>query len=113
MENIIHDKIDLNEIVRREVKGYVGTSDVYTLHSLLDNANQRYAVVIIPHDQDERPSWVYVLARVEGDYVLIDEDGPADKLLHNALMVNGNIPREQIILAYKDESVPEKTMEMK
>lgn len=96
----------LNDITRREVSRYVATSDMDILYPILDDTNNTYAVVIVPHDSDERPSWVFVMARVVSDYVVIDEDGPADKTLSEALMVNGGVPREKIILAYRSESFP-------
>jgi hypothetical protein len=46
------------------------------------------------------------MAKVVDDKVIILED-TTDKPLYEALMVNGGIPRERIILAYKGETLPE------
>jgi hypothetical protein len=51
------------------------------------------------------PARADVLAQVVGDKVIILEDR-TDKPLYEALMINGGIPREQIILAYAGESLP-------
>lgn len=48
---------------------------------------------------------VVVLARVVGDKVVIEEDN-TDKKLIDALRQRG-IPREQIILAYAGEPIPD------
>jgi hypothetical protein len=45
------------------------------------------------------------MARVVGDKIIIEEDRSFDKPLHEALMGNAGIPREQIILAYAGESL--------
>ncbi len=97
---------ELKHIVKHEVLGYEAISDLDTVYAVLDDENQKYAVMIIPAKQQERPAWAFVLARVIGDIVVIDEDGPADKPLHQALMKNAGIPREKIVLAYKNESIP-------
>ena len=97
----------LDEVTRYEVSRYVAEGDTMRCYPALDNQNRTYAVVIVPDDEKERPSWVFVMARVVGDYVIIEEDGPPDKPLVEALMVNGGIPREQIILAYKGETIPD------
>lgn len=58
-------------------------------------------------DQNQvRIAWAVVLARVVGDYVVIDQD-TTDKPLVDALMINGGIPRERIILACAGETLPE------
>ncbi len=96
----------LGNIVCREVDLYAGNTHQATLHAILDNENQKYAVAVVPENSQERPAWISVMARVVGDYVVIDEDTSLDKPLVEALMVNGGIPREKIILAYKGEQIP-------
>lgn len=103
MPDEVHQKI--SELVKREVERYVAVSDTAEFYMLADDQQQCYSVLIAPHD-DERPSWVFVLARIVDDFIVIDEDGAIGKLLHQALMVNAHIPREQIILAYKGETIP-------
>ncbi len=102
-------KSDLVEITSREVCRYVGQMPGAQMYPILDEDRQHYGVAIIPEDDSERPAYFAVLARVVGDLIVIDEDGSYDKPLYEALMVNGGVPREQIILAYKGETVPEST----
>lgn len=99
----------LNEIVRQEVARYAGYSPLAKLYPILDDSHQIYAVVIIEDDPAVRPAYVVVMARVMGDYIVIDEDRSFDKPLVDALIHNGGIPREQIILAYAGEKLPEQT----
>jgi hypothetical protein len=93
-------------IVQHEVDQYAGDAVGGKLLSLADEHNQTYAVIAVPDNAKERPAWAVVLARVVGDYVVIDED-TTDKPLVDALMINGGIPRERIILAYAGETLPE------
>lgn len=108
MGNITRLKTDtLIAITRHEVEQYAGTTHGAQMYALLDDTNHQYAVVIVPESEEERPAWVAVMARIVDTWVVIDEDTALDKPLSQALMVNGNVPREQIILAYKGESVPQ------
>ncbi len=106
MAGIIREKINLADITRREVELYAGQTHGAAVFSLLDDSQQRYAVVIVPQDKKERPAYIAVMARIVGDYIVVDEDGTLDKPLVEALMVNGGVPREQIILAYQGETLP-------
>jgi hypothetical protein len=96
----------LKEITRLEVSRYVATSLTDVFYPVLDDTNKIYAVVIVPGNAEHRPAWAFVLARIVDSYIVIDEDGPPDKTLAEALMVNGGLPREKIILAYKGETIP-------
>ena len=107
MVSMIESKIALDEIVRHEVEAYTATADSLDFYPVLDDHHQIYAVVIVPKDSSERPAWVFVMARIVDNFIAIDEDGALDKPLHEALMVNGGVPREQIILAYKGETIPD------
>ena len=100
-------KPELAEITSREVSRYSGTMPGALMYPILDDQHQRYGVVIIPEDEKDRPAYMAVLARVIEDFIVIDEDGSYDKPLYQALMVNGGVPREQIILAYKGETLPD------
>lgn len=107
----VREQLSLAQITRREVDLY-GGGDCANCRSyaILDDTNQIYAAVIIPNDRnwdkDGRAGYITVMARVVGDYVVIEEDR-TDKPLVDALMINGGIPREKIILAYKGEKLPE------
>jgi hypothetical protein len=109
MGGIAQEKTNLLEITRREVRKYVGNTPHARMYGLLDDQNGCYGVVIVPEDEAERPAYMAVLARVVGDMVIIEEDGTVDKPLVEALMVNGGIPREQIVLAYQGEPLPDQT----
>lgn len=105
------DKVNIDmerlaEITRQEVERYVGRSDMSTLYSIMDEDQKLYSVVTVPNLPRTFPSRVVVLAQVKNDKIIILED-TTDKPLVDALMVNGGIPREQIILAYQGEQLPE------
>jgi hypothetical protein len=107
MVGLTHEQISLVDITRREVDLYAGNTQGAAQYSVADNDQQLYLVVTVPENPAERPAWVGVMARVVGDYVVIDEDTSVDKPLYEALMANGGVPREKIILAYRGETLPE------
>jgi XisI protein len=97
---------ELAEITRREVKWYAGVSDDSTAYFFEDDKSNAYAVNIINDELGKNHSMIMMQARVVDDCVIIDEDKVWDKQLWKALEKAG-VPREQIILAYKGEKVPE------
>jgi hypothetical protein len=107
MAQLVSENLSLGNITRREVEKYVGRTPNASMYSLLDDKQQRYGVIIVPEAASERPAYVAVMARIIDDYVVIDEDGTVDKPLYQALMINGGIPRDHIILAYKGEHIPD------
>lgn len=80
------DEAALKEITHLEVSRYAATSLTDTFYPVLDDTNKIYAVIIVPGNAEDRPSWAFVLARVIDDYIVIEEDGPPDKTLSEALM---------------------------
>jgi hypothetical protein len=98
------ENISLAQITRREVQLYAGECLNCELFSLLDDTQQIYAVVVLV--ETDRPASVMVMAQVIGDTVVILED-TTDKPLVDALMINGGVPRDKIVLAYKGEHRPE------
>lgn len=104
MERIIQEQLSLTEITRREVALYAGYSDQSSLYSILDDTHQIYAVVDVPHWPRTYSTEIVVLARVDGEYVVIEED-TTDKPLVDALMINANLPRKNIVLAYAGEKL--------
>jgi hypothetical protein len=76
-------------------------------YSILDDEQQRYVALFVSDNKQEYPD-VIVMARVDGDKIIIEHDS-TDKPLVDALMVNAGIPREQIILAYAGETLSEKS----
>jgi len=98
----------LMDITRREVSLYAATSDSATFCPVLDDTNRTYAIVVIENDrQMEQPVWVLLMARIVDSSIIIEEDTTLEKHLVDALMHNGGIPREKIILAYQGEKLPE------
>jgi hypothetical protein len=96
---------ELEAITRREVELYAGNTHEAKQYAVLDDPNQIYRVVVVPDKQNERPAWVAVMARIVDDTIIIDEDTSLDKPLVEALMVNGGVPRDKIVLAYRGEAV--------
>ncbi|MBA3868997.1 MAG: XisI protein [Anaerolineae bacterium] len=105
MAGIIQEQLSLAEISHREVERYVGYSDQSTMYFLSDDDHQVYTVIDIPHIPRSYSTEIVVMARVVGDYIVIDED-TTDKLLVEALIINAGLPREKIILAYQGELIP-------
>jgi len=99
--------ITLADVVQREVELYnEGKSVGAATFVISDVQRQTYAVVAIPDDFAQRPAWVIVMAHLDGNHIIVDEDR-TDKPLVDALMINGGIPREQIVLAYAGETLAE------
>jgi XisI protein len=95
----------LAEIVSEEVRKYAGGGINVKPYPILDHERQIYAVNTVRFPERNRPANVMVLARVLGDLVIIEEDR-TDRPLIDALLQAG-IPRDQIILAYLGEAIPE------
>jgi hypothetical protein len=96
----------LTEITRREVELYAAYSPLAVLYPVLDDEHKTYVVVIIENKPSKEPPGIVIMARVVGDIVVVDED-TTDKPLVDALMINGGVPRDQIVLAYRGESLPD------
>lgn len=109
MVTLINENLSLVDIVRREVFLYSGNAQSIKHYTAFDEDKQLYAVIAVPENADLRPAWVPIMARVVDDTVIIDEDTSIDKPLYQALMVNGGVPREKIVLAYKGEKLPEQS----
>ena len=101
------DKITtLDDVVQNEVDMYAGHGTGGKLYSVNDHQRQIYSVIVIPDDPKDRPAWVLVMAHIVDNHIVVDEDR-TDKPLVEALMINGGIPREQIVLAYAGETLQE------
>ncbi len=100
----------LEQIVCEEVEKYAaqGRGIDLRLYFLQDATNRIYAVnaIVDPfiEDMDEDRAGVVVIARVEGETVIIEDDA-TDKPLIDALLQRG-VPRSQIVLAYAGEALP-------
>ena len=98
----------LKTVVRDEVADYANVSDWRAKSYFLENdAEQAYVVVHMPApDHPDFPQALVVLmARVVGDKVVIEQDS-TDRPLYEELLRCG-VAREQIILAYAGEALPE------
>ena len=91
---------NLKQIVREVVFGYAGGSPVVRTYKLADEEHGVYAVNIIDWPKRKRPPSIVVMAHVDGEKVIIEEDN-TDRPLVDAL-VSAGVPREQIELAYLD-----------
>src|SRR5258706_15855537 len=98
MAGITQERQSLADVTRREVERYVGYSDESNLYFLADDKQLAYAVVDVPNMPRTYSTEIVVMARVVGDYVVIDED-TTDKPLVDALIINAGLPREKSILA--------------
>jgi hypothetical protein len=107
VQTIAPREISLAQLVKREVALYAGISPDYVAYAILDDVQQHYIVVDVAKNHNIEPGGIIVMARVVDDYVMIEED-TTDKPLYKALIVNANIPREQIILAYEGETLSER-----
>jgi len=101
---------ELAQTVRSEVEKYVGQSDTSHLYPVFDSENHQYCVITVRHHPTRLAPRVVVMARLIGNKIIIEED-TTDKPLVDALMVNAHVPREQIILAYAGEKLPETNVE--
>jgi hypothetical protein len=96
----------LIEITRQEVKKYAGISPHAKAYFIADDVQHIYLVTGVENQPGPNSSWIIVQAHIKDDEVVIDVDNVWDKQLWKALEQVG-IPREQIVLAYKGEELPE------
>ena len=82
---------------------YAATSDDAVIYPVLDDANKTYAVIVAENKRTQESVWILMMARVVSDTIVIEEDNSLEKRLVGALMVNGGIARDKIVLAYKGE----------
>jgi hypothetical protein len=100
--------IDLTSVVQYEVEDYArGETFGGVTYPLSDTGKQTYAVYIVPEQPRKTHATVVVAARIVNDKVVIDED-ITDRPLWEEL-VRAGIPREQIILAYAGEKLPDQS----
>jgi hypothetical protein len=91
--------------VKAEIEKYAVPG--YNLVSRLmeDSANKIFAVVTTSIEQNERYSFLDLYVRIVGEKIVIEHDANS-KPLYEALLQAG-IPREQIVIAYAGEAVPD------
>ncbi len=99
---------DLATTVQHEVAEYANVRGWKAKVYFVDDEKRRiYTIIVVPekdHPLLSNPR-INVMARVVDDQIIIDED-ITDRPLYEALMEAG-IPREQIILAYAGETLPD------
>ncbi|MCI0709174.1 MAG: XisI protein [Chloroflexi bacterium] len=97
----------LKQTLREEVKKYAagGRGINVLLFAILDDQQGIYAVNAVDYPEREAVADVVVLARLVGKKIVIEED-MTDKKLVDALLRRG-ITRDQIILAYEGEPIPD------
>src|SRR5690348_9168630 len=98
---------NLAQIVADEVRKYAadGIGMNIRFFPIIDEKHQIYAVNAVDNPVRKYAAGVVVLARIVADKVVIEDDN-TDKPLVDALLQQG-VPREQIILAYAGEPVPD------
>lgn len=95
----------LVETLRRELAWYA-SGGLNSKAILLSNEEARvYAVNVYDFPKHELPAGIAVMARLEGEYIVIEEDRTT-KPFEDRLMAAG-VPRDKIILAYAGEKLPD------
>jgi len=100
------DTFDLKEHVEREVAAYAGKQFNAVGYFLTDHDHKVFSIVDVGSFGKKPFTTTTLLVRVEDAFVVIYYDGNSLPLV-DALLDKG-VPREQIILAYAGESIPEK-----
>ncbi|MBZ0315024.1 MAG: XisI protein [Anaerolineae bacterium] len=95
----------LAEIVRHEVFWYAGGGPNLKVIPFANEDEHAYAVAIMDKPTHRLPVEIMVMARLEGDTVIIEADN-TNRPLVDALVAAG-IPRDKIVLAYAGEPIPE------
>lgn len=97
--------VDLATLVREEIRKYAGSGSGLglALYPIFDDEHRTYAVNAVHVPPAERGSGIVVQARIVGQRIVIDVDN-TDKQLIDALLQR-EIPREQIVLGYRGETV--------
>ena len=99
---------ELSTIVLEEIAGYSRLRGYKATSYLLTDENSlAYAWVVVPsadHPMLDKPK-ISIMARIVSQYVVIEQD-TTDKPLYEELLRRG-IPRENIVLAYAGERLPE------
>jgi hypothetical protein len=97
---------DKHEIIRREVAAYAKPALTGERSYLAQSDDGKLlSVVDVDTSQGRHSADTGLVARIAGDFVIIEHD-MNDKPLVDAL-VKAGIPRQNIILAYAGEPVPE------
>ncbi len=95
----------LTAVVAREIEGYAG--EMLNGYAFLTTSDDHrvFSVVSVGKVKGERVTHLSLLVRVAENQIVVEEDD-SNKPLVDAL-VQAGVPRNQIILAYAGEPVPE------
>jgi hypothetical protein len=97
---------ELSEIVQQKVEHFAqGEWAKARSFAVSDNERQIYTVIAIPDYPRKFPAVVVMAARIENGKVIVEHD-ISDKPLWEEL-VRAGIPRDQIILTYAGEQLPQ------
>ncbi|MEO8609977.1 MAG: element excision factor XisI family protein [Chloroflexota bacterium] len=98
--------VDLTHIVQQQIEAYAkGGWAKARGYAITDAKRNIYTVIGVPDYPRKFPASIVVMARVENGKVIIEHD-ITDRPLWEEL-VRAGIPREQIILTYAGEQMPE------
>jgi hypothetical protein len=96
---------DLTRVVQQVVEGYARPTLEGKSYAVSNPEQQIFSVLVVPDYPPKFDSGIVVLAHIDGDKIVIDED-TTDKPLWEEL-VRAGIPRDQIILTYAGEQLPQ------
>jgi len=99
------DTTTLNTILTEEMRGYTGEGLNGVSYLVENHAEQLYTVIDYAHVRDQTVVGAVLVAQVIAETVIIDLDRNYPPLVES--LIARNVPREQIILAYMGEPVPE------
>lgn len=94
----------LTDTIKAVVFSYAGGGFDLQTFKLADEHQKTFAVSVVDTPVRHHAPQIMVMAHIEGDIVIIDED-LTDRPLVDAL-VSAGIPREKIVLAYANEPLP-------
>lgn len=99
------DTLTLKQALKQVLHQYTGEALNGYSYLTSDPDGQVFASVTVGRSKGKEYSFVDLVIRLVADTVVIDKDANSDPL-YEALLQAG-VPREQIILAYAGEPVPE------
>lgn len=99
----------LKKKVLAAMQQYITQTDDLKMIFLSNEDQAIYAINVIDTPVRFYPAAVVMLVRVVEDYILIEEDISERPLLD--VLLEMDIPRQQIILAYAGERVPQSELE--
>jgi len=95
---------NLKDRVKQVIFGYASGGLELKSFPMINEEEMVYAVLVVDYPVHRYDAGIVVMARIEDDKVLIEEDR-TDRPLLDALLKAG-VPREKIILTYAGEAVP-------